>query len=239
MAKPFLTAAWRNLLMANYTIDPLLLQPYLPYKTELDTFNGTHYVSLIGFLFDDVRLLGVAVPFHTRFEEINLRFYVRYKDGNEWKRGVVFIKEIVPRHAITLVANTLYKEKYVTLPTRHEWLQTPGAFHVKYEWKIGGNWNHLSCTASSTPLPLQTGSAEEFITEHYWGYTRISNRSTGVYQVAHPRWRVHTVSACSINCSVEALYGAAFQSALSSEPSSVFLAEGSYIEVLPGTRIVH
>lgn len=237
MAKPFLTAAWRNLLMANYTVEPSLLQPYLPYKTELDAFNGTHYVSLIGFLFDDVKVMGLAVPFHTRFEEINLRFYVRYKEAGTWKRGVVFVKEIVPRHAITFVANTLYKEHYVTLPARHEWLQKPDGLHVSYEWKTGGEWNNLSCIADSTPLPMQPGSAEEFITEHYWGYTRINAGCTGAYGVAHPRWRVHTVRSYNISCSVEQLYGAAFLDTLNRQPSSVFLAEGSAIEVLKGFRI--
>ena len=95
MQKTFLSAEWRNLLMANYEIDPAVLKKYLPCHTELDEFNGVHYVSLVGFLFTNTRLKGIAFPFHSTFEEVNLRFYVRYKEDNQWKRGVVFIKEIV------------------------------------------------------------------------------------------------------------------------------------------------
>ena len=114
MTKAFLTAQWRNLLMVNYEIDPVVLKKYVPCHTELDSFNGVHYVSLVGFLFKDTKVRGLSFPFHRTFEEVNLRFYVRYKEGHQWKRGVVFMKEIVPRRMITFVANTIYKEKYAT-----------------------------------------------------------------------------------------------------------------------------
>ena len=91
----FLKAEWRKLVMANYTVPEELLLPYLPAKTVLDTWNGQYYVSLVGFMFVNTRMLGVKVPFHVDFEEVNLRFYVKYNDNGTWKRGVVFIKEIV------------------------------------------------------------------------------------------------------------------------------------------------
>jgi uncharacterized protein YqjF (DUF2071 family) len=89
----FLTGEWRRLIFVNYSIDPKIVEPYLPYKTELDTWGGNTYVSLVGFLFKNVRIKGVNFPFHTNFEEVNLRFYVRYFDGTIWKRGMVFIKK--------------------------------------------------------------------------------------------------------------------------------------------------
>jgi len=33
---PFLTAEWRKLAFANYPVDPAVLQPCLPFGTELD-----------------------------------------------------------------------------------------------------------------------------------------------------------------------------------------------------------
>src|SRR5690349_8204798 len=119
MSKAFLTAQWRNLLMANYEMDPAVLKKYVPCYTELDSFNGVHYVSLVGFLFRDTKVRGLSFPFHRTFEEVNLRFYVRYKEDGQWKRGVVFMKEIVPRRMITFVANTIYKEKYATHAMKH------------------------------------------------------------------------------------------------------------------------
>lgn len=237
MAKTFLSAAWRNLIMANYVIDPKILQPYLPCKTELDTFNDEHYVSLVAFLFQNVKVRGIAFPFHTNFEEVNLRFYVRYKEDNIWKRGVVFMKEIVPKRMISFIANTLYGENYVTLKTNHEWTQTKDELHVKYNWKIGNEWNHLNCVAEKNPEPIIENSPEEFITEHYWGYTFISKTCTGVYEVQHPKWRIHKVKSYDIFCSVQELYGEAFAETLKQKPASVFLAEGSDIKVLQGLRI--
>lgn len=234
----FLTAEWRNLVMANYAIDPAVLTPYVPYHTELDAYEGIHYVSLVGFLFTNVKLRGFAVPFHTTFEEVNLRFYVRFKEGQQWKRGVVFLKEIVPRRAITFVANTLYGEKYATHPMKHEWRQQGDDLHVSYDWKVGNEWNYIKATAAATATPLQQGSAEEFITEHYWGYTFVNDRSTGVYQVAHPRWNIHAVKNYAIECNAATLYGKSFETALNQPPGSVFLADGSAIEVYKGSKVL-
>jgi uncharacterized protein len=238
MSHVFLTAEWRNLMMANYAIDPALLKPYVPCHTELDQFDGVCYVSLVGFLFTNTKLRGIAIPFHTTFEEVNLRFYVRYKDGATWKRGVVFMKEIVPRRAITFVANTIYNEKYATHPMKHRWEQADGALHVLYEWKVGSEWNYIKAVAAAQPISIASGSAEEFITEHYWGYTWVSDSCTGVYQVAHPRWNIHDVKSYNIKCDAERLYGKEFAGVLDQSPKSVFLADGSAIQVYKGTKLI-
>ncbi|MEI6947791.1 DUF2071 domain-containing protein [Paraflavisolibacter sp. H34] len=232
----FLTAAWQNLLMANYAIDPSVLQRYLPYQTELDEFNGVHYVSLVGFLFANTRIRGVQVPFHSTFEEVNLRFYVRYKEDGLWKRGVVFLKELVPKRMITFVANTIYGEKYATHRMKHHWGRAEERLQVEYHWKVGREWNFLKAQAEQQAHPLVAGSEEEFITEHYWGYTAIGPQHTGQYQVEHPKWRVHPVLSYDIHCNAAALYGKEFSEALQAAPLSVFLAEGSDIKVMKGSR---
>jgi uncharacterized protein len=237
MTKPFLTAEWRNLLMANYAIDPKRLEQYLPCHTELDSFNGTHYVSLVGFLFTNTRLNGWGIPFHQTFEEVNLRFYVRYKDNGTWKRGVVFMKEIVPKPMITFVANTVYKEKYATHKMKHEWKHQDQELHVDYYWKVASEWNYIKAIAEKEPKAIIEGSAEEFITEHYWGYTFVSGSCTGQYEVRHPKWRVHSANSYDIKCDTAVLYGPDFVEALSQSPASVFLAEGSAIEVMKGSRL--
>ena len=235
--KPFLTAEWRNLLMANYAIDPAILKPYLPCFTELDTYEGTHYVSLVGFLFTNTRVAGIRFPFHHQFEEVNLRFYVRYKEAGEWKRGVVFMKEIVPRRMITLVANTIYKENYATHTMKHTWQEGEDTLDVAYYWKVGGDWNFLKASAEKKATPLQEGSQEAFITEHYWGYTQVSDNCSGVYEVAHPKWNIHAVKDYEVHCNTAQLYGPAFADVLAAPPRSVFLADGSPIQVLKGGRI--
>ena len=236
MSKVFLSAKWRNLVMANYTIDPALLTPYLPYQTKLDTFNGEHYVSLVAFLFGNVKVRGIAFPFHTTFEEVNLRFYVRYKQDNTWKRGVVFIKEIVPRRMISFIANTLYSEHYATHKMKHKWIAAADELIIHYNWKVGSNWNYIHCTADKIPVPITPGSAEEFITEHFWGYTFINEQHTGIYEVAHPKWMIHNVKSYEIICDTRLLYGAAFEETLNQTPASVFLAEGSPVQVMKGRR---
>ena len=237
MAKVFLSAAWRNLIMANYVVDASLLKRFLPCRTELDTFNGEHYISLVAFLFQNVKLRSIAFPFHTNFEEVNLRFYVRYKENNVWKRGVVFMKEIVPRRMISFIANTLYGENYSTHKMKHEWKETKNEFLINYEWKTGREWNHISCIAEKEAETISANTAEEFITEHYWGYTFISKSCTGIYEVIHPKWRIYKVKSYDIVCNAKKLYGEEFEQTLHQTPQSVFLADGSEIKVMKGTKI--
>ncbi|KUG09886.1 hypothetical protein ASU33_17825 [Solirubrum puertoriconensis] len=225
--------------MANYAVEPSILQPYVPYGTELDEWNGTYYASMVGFMFMHTRVRGFSVPWHKHFEEVNLRFYVRHRDPQHgWRRGVVFVKEIVPRPMIVAVANTFYGEKYAAMPMRHHWRPTAdGALEVEYGWKVGEEWNYLRAHTSQQATPIAAGSEAEFITEHYWGYTRLGERRTGQYEVVHPRWNAHEVHSFEMNCSIARLYGEAFVEPLSQAPKSVFMADGSAVKVMGGEKI--
>jgi len=232
MPSLFLTAAWKKLLLANYPVDPAALRQLVPAGTELDVWEGDTYVSLVGFQFRDVRVKGLSIPFHRHFPEVNLRFYVRYKDEGKWKRGVVFVREIVPLHAVTFVANNLFHERYITLPMRyHAHSFDTAGLEVSYSWRYRGRWNQLSAIAAAVPQPLAEASAEEFITEHFWGYAGRDGRPTGEYEVAHPRWDVYDVEQYTVQCDFGGLYGPVFADLRDRAPASVFLAEGSPVEV--------
>ncbi|MBV4357901.1 YqjF family protein [Pinibacter aurantiacus] len=236
MAKTFLKAEWRKLAMANYVIDPDLLASYLPHKTELDLWNGKCYVSLVGFMFLNTKLKGLPIPFHTNFEEVNLRFYVRHKAADGWKRGVVFVKEIVPRPALTFVANTVYNENYETMRMDHSCQVTGDELSVEYKWKKE-KWNSFRITAENQLITIGEGSDEEFITEHYWGYTKLGEHKTSEYEVTHPRWQVYPVKEYNIDVDFENVYGKEFGFLKDEKPESVFLAEGSVIEVKAGNNV--
>jgi len=232
MPSLFLTAAWKKLLLANYPVEPAVLRPLVPAGTELDAWEGNDHVSLVGFQFRDVRVRGLSIPFHRHFPEVNLRFYVRYKEEDKWKRGVVFVREIVPLHAVTFVANNLFRERYITLPMRyHAHSSNEAGLEVSYSWKYRGRWNQLSAKAAVSARPLPEGGAEEFITEHFWGYAGQDGRSTGEYQVAHPRWDIYNVQQYAVDCDFGGLYGPVFAELRQRAPQSVFLAEGSPVEV--------
>jgi uncharacterized protein len=219
--------------MLNYEIDGALVQPYVPAGTEIDLFQGRTYVSLVGFLFLKTRVKGIPIPFHRNFEEVNLRFYVRRKAEDGWRRGVVFVKEIVPRWAIAWVARTLYNENYVSLPMRHE--IAGDEFH--YSWRIHETWNHLRARRSGKPALAAPGSEEEFITEHYWGYAAQPDGGAVEYRVEHVPWRIWPVTESEAEVSVADLYGAEFVSPLAGKPTSAFLAEGSQVTVYQGRRL--
>ncbi|HRG82922.1 MAG TPA: DUF2071 domain-containing protein [Chitinophagaceae bacterium] len=231
----FLNAEWRKLIMANYQVDPAILEPYVPAGTTLDFWRDRCYISLVGFLFRKVRVKEFAIPFHTRFPEINLRFYVKQEINGVNRRGVVFISEIVPKPAISFVANQLYQEKYRTFPMQYDWKIHTNKQEVVYQCKNKGRWNSLEVMADKDASALKPGSEEAFITEHYWGFA-AGKRGTTAYQVMHPQWDIAAVQSSSISKDFFGIYDPTFRFLDSEKPASVFLAEGSAIQVYSGQR---
>jgi len=225
----FLKAEWRKLTIINFEINPEILIKYLPEGIELDFYKGKCYVSLVGFMFLNTKLLGFPIPFHRNFEEVNLRFYVKKKEGNEWKRGVVFIKEIVPKPALSFVANSIYKENYKTMPMKNFINEKEGELLIKYSWK-DKTWHSIEITAESELLTMQNNSEFEFITEHYFGFTKREDK-TSEYEVCHPKWNYYLVKNHRLEIDFNKIYGKDFGFLNNQKPISVMLAEGSEIQV--------
>ena len=216
--------------MMNFVVDPAIFAPFVPTGTELDFYEGETFVSVVGFLFLDTRVLGISVPLHRDFEEVNLRFYVKRKSIEGWKRGVVFVRELVPRRAIAAVARVFYGERYAAVPMRHSIVDNESGVSVRYEWRRGAKWESLAMSANSELTDVTVGSHEEFITEHYWGYTAGRN-VTSEYRVEHPRWKIWNANDASFNADVAKLYGNEFVAPLSATAASQFIAEGSHVQV--------
>jgi uncharacterized protein YqjF (DUF2071 family) len=225
--KIFLSAQWQNLVMINYEIDAKILLPWLPAYTELDSYDGKILVSLVGFLFKNTKVFGIRWPWHTNFEEVNLRFYVKHFTGAEWRRGVVFISEIVPRPAIAKAASILYHEPYIAMPMHHNFQVRDESIDVSYQWKNNNKWDSIQVTAEASLTNIKKDSAEEFILEHYWGYNKYNKTKTIEYGVEHVTWQVHQVRDWKLDCDIAALYDTSFLPFFTCEPHSVFLAKGS------------
>lgn len=231
MKAHFLRAEWNNLVMANYVVPKELLLPFVPYKTELDYFADEAYVSLVGFMFLNTKVFGISIPLHENFEEVNLRFYVKYNDHGNWKRGVVFIKEIVPKRAISFVANNLYGENYATMSMNHFHRDTGENLEAGYEWNFKGKWNKINATAKKRSNKIIENSCECFFADHYWGFTKYSDTKTYYYVVEHPVWETFKVVSYSIDCDFGALYGEEFSFLNNEKPKSVLMTKGSQINL--------
>lgn len=237
---PFLTARWEHLAMLQWEVDPAWLLPFVPPGTELDPFQGRHYVSLVGFLFRDTRVLGWPIPAHQNFEEVNLRFYVRRTLQNETRRGVVFIREIVPLWAVATIARVLYGENYVSLTMGHAFddvIQAGWAGiavepkRIRYEWTASEGICSLEVADMTAAYAAEEGSLEEYITEHYWGYTRISEYAAREYRVDHPRWKLRTARLAKADVPSVELYGSDFVRIMREPPVNAFVCDGSEISV--------
>ena len=231
--RTFLTAEWRDLALVNFEVEPGILERFVPAGTEINLWQGRCLVSVVAFRFANTRLLGIPIPMHGNFEELNLRFYVRRASGRELREGVVFIKEIVPRRAVTAIARAVYNENYHTLPMRHE----TGAGFARYEWRTDGLWNNLAVRALA-PLSVPDQDSEgSFVAEHHWGYVTQRDGATVEYRVERPRWRVAPAELISWQVDARPLYGEVFGPFLERAPTSVYLAEGSAVSVSLGRRL--
>jgi hypothetical protein len=238
VTRPFLTARWEDLVLLNWDCPRELLEPLVPAGTELDDWHGRHLVSLVGFMFRRTRVLGIAVPGHVTFEEVNLRFYVRRVVDGEIRRAVVFIRELVPRRAIAAIARWRYNEPYLAVPMSSTIALDPQAGgHVEYRWRHGGGTYRLSAMAPGAAMPLERDSEAEYVTEHYWGYTRQRDGSTLEYRVDHPRWLVRDAAGPSFEGPAALLYGPALAHVMAGEPCSAHIAVGSEVAVHRGRRI--
>ncbi len=239
--RPVLTAAWRNLVLVNFPASPDLLSPYVPPGCELDWFEGQTYLSVVGFAFLDARLWGLAVPGYRRFAEVNLRFYVRRNVGGQMRRGVVFIREIAPKRGLAVAARLLYQENYLVRP-----MPEPPAVNglaptensaIRYEWREGRRWSRVGARVGGSFAHPRPGSLEEFIIEHYWGYTKARDDRCLEYRVVHPPWRVAAAGDVCWQCDAERTYGRAFAGFLNRPPSSAMIADGSDVAVFRGRRL--
>jgi len=119
---------------------------------------------------------------------------------------------------------------------KHSWTLLNDNLTVEYRWKKK-KWNSLKINADNSLTSIVKGSEEEFITEHYWGYTKISNKRTSEYRVEHPRWDIYKTRDYSIDVDFADIYGQEFDFLKNEKPKSVFLAEGSEIKVMNGQVI--
>ncbi len=229
----FLSARWEYLAMFNYEVDAAILKPHLPPHTELDLYNGKAIVSVVGFLFNNTSVLGIKWPGFVNFEEVNLRYYLKYFDGKECKRGVGFISEIVPQFLVSGIANLFYNEHYSTAKMNHSINQIDNKLEVTYNWKKKNqDWNSMWVKAKPALIDIISGSQEEFIFEHYYGYNKLNNTTSIEYSLAHPRWQVYPVTDYKLDCNIEKLYGPSFVPFIQNiKPVSVFLAKGSEVLV--------
>lgn len=227
----FLKANWEDIIMANYEIDPAILLPFLPKGVELDLFNNKCYISLVGFMFKNTKIFNIPIPKFGTFEEINLRFYVKKTENNTIKRGVVFINETIPYPVVAWVANKLYKEHYTVVPTKHKKIKDKENQSITFEWEVEKKWQSIAVTSSYHTENMENESLEQFIYEHYYGYTKVNEYKTEEYKLQHPSWKTRKVLQYKIDCDFEAMYGKSFAVLNHTEPEAVFIAEGSAVGI--------
>jgi uncharacterized protein YqjF (DUF2071 family) len=229
VCRPFLTAQWTNLILANYAVPDALVLPYLPPGLALDRYQGRAFVSVVAFDFVDTRVVGIPWPGYRNFPEVNLRFYVRR--GAD--RGVCFIRELVPLKLVAWLARLTYNEPYAV--ARMTSVVANGQDTVTVEHRLARNGRECTLRATGTKPAFRPddSSREAFFKEHRWGFGRSRLGAATRFEVRHPVWDVYPVQDYHIDVDWAALYGPEWAVPETSAPDSVMLAAGSEVAVYP------
>jgi len=222
--------------MVNYEVDREWVQQFVPMGCELELFEGKAIVTVVAFKFNKTRILGVKVPFYNDFAEINLRIYVRRKDGvGEGERGVVFIKELIKHRLPAIVANVVFKENFEVMPV------TGGAKgqRVEYLWghARGDEQNRVEGEFNGELEAWEAGGEEEFVGENYFAYKDMGKGRTLQFEVRHEPWKMRKLKEVKVEIDVAALYGEEWAENMCKEPRGVFYVDGNEVGVTLPTRL--
>jgi uncharacterized protein YqjF (DUF2071 family) len=224
-------AEWRQLVMLSYAVDPALLLRWIPKPLELNFWKGKAFITLVGLMNRNVRVIGIPVPFHRSFEQVNLRFYVRRKIDEGFRHGVMFIKQVVSREVIAAAARQIYREHVISLPMKHDFQLNPrrqqDRFSVQYSWKFKQEWLEIAVQTKGEAFEPKKNSLERFIVERFWGYSGLASQQVLEYHVEHPPWIVRKVEDVQLNGDLGGFYGKTIGKVLKSAPDSAFVATGS------------
>lgn len=224
--KVFLTARWENLVLCTYRVDPDILKTLMPPGLEADTIDGAAFISLVAFDFLDTKVKGIKFPFHVNFPEINLRFYVKSLQ----RRGVVFIKEFVPRTLIALFARIIYNERYEGISMKDQ-MTVGETISLTHTIKRGGKEYSLNLKAENKPFMPPANSTEHFFKEHEWGFGTNKIGEPLFYKVEHPLWDVYPIKEFSHDFDFGKVYGPGWAFLNTLEPHNVTFASGSAVKV--------
>ena len=225
--KVFLTANWDYLLFVNYAVPKNFLTPFLPKDCDLTLWKDQAFISIVGFQFNNTRVFKIKWPYFTNFLEINLRFYLNYKE----RRAVRFLREYVPSHLITNIARLTYNEPYKTKNIETSFKKTNETLSLEYRIPVKDHPFTLRATADNKPYTPDKNSAEFFFKEHSLGVGQTRKGKTLLYNVHHPEWRVFPIKNTFVEVDWTFFFGSEFSFLKNKKPNSVFLAEGSAVKV--------
>ncbi len=225
MSIPFLTAQWRNLIVATFAVPDDILEKYLPPGLELDRHDGQAFCSLVGFQFQKPSVFGLPSPFYRNFPEWNLRIYVRRGE----KRGVHFVREFVPHRLVTWAGRLSFREPFETAPVTVD--VSTGATKLKVEYTVtrGGKTHLLSAEgAIRTQCPSDWDAR---FTDLNWAFSHTSSGGIREFEVKRPAWDMHPLHRFHIDVDWAKLYGPRWALMNGREPVSVALLAGSEVRV--------
>lgn len=177
---------WKNILFIHTPVNEKMIQLLVPFPIEIDTFQGTPWISVVLFRASGSRLRGMPKPFsYPDFYQMNVRTYVRFGD----ERGVYFFAI----HGSDPIVN--FGGNLVGLP----FIKAPMIISKEkgiYSFKASQLFQHPQSKLhiSYKPLPqkvhMHPTSLAHFLTERY-AIWMVRNNHIVKAPITHSPWNLH------------------------------------------------
>jgi uncharacterized protein YqjF (DUF2071 family) len=202
MNRPVGHQSWRNLLFAHQPLAPDILGALVPRGLEIDTFDGTGWVTLIPFEIRASRPAGVPRALSVNFLEVNLRTYVRGPGGEP---GIYFFSLEASSRLAAAGARLAYGLPYFAATIERH--QDPDGATIRYASRRRGSGAALAATWTVGPEAgtAALGSLDHFLIERY---VLFAARAGRIYR-ARVRHRAYPLCGARVTALHESLTTAA------------------------------
>ena len=181
---PAFEMEWRDVFFASYPVDPETVAPQIPDQLDIDTFEGTAYLSVVPFVIGDIRPTGLPSLFGLTMPELNLRTYVTC-DGQP---GIYFFNLDAGDLLGTIGARLFNQLPYYYADMSYESgmktrfrsrRRTPGARALEFDATYGPN---------GSPFRPDPGTVERFLVERYRYFTEAQDGTIRYADIEHEPW---------------------------------------------------
>jgi len=188
---------WSRLLFAHWPVPAAHVQAKLPAGLIADTLDGTAWLGVVPFTMDRVRFRSVGehafrVPTAHAFPELNLRTYVRTRDG---RTGVYFFSLDAASLLAVVGARVAFGLPYFWA-NMSETISVDGVIDYRSERLLGGR--HAPASFAAQYRSLRKLSADDdlrrFLTERYAMFVRRFG-SVQVGHIHHGPWQLEEAEA--------------------------------------------
>jgi uncharacterized protein YqjF (DUF2071 family) len=183
--------SWDDLLLASWPVPVSAVRSLVPPGLEIDTFDGSAWVSIVPFRAGNMRLHWLPqIPGQADFHELNFRTYVRLGDT----RAVSFLSLDSPGALASLIGSKLFglpfRDATIRIEKRGDGYRVESRRTMRSEPPAEFIASYLPYGEAATPRP---GSLENFLTARLSLFVAGRDGQLHRGDISHAPWLLQPV----------------------------------------------